>query len=230
MIANKVVTGYVPTFTLRSIHHNDVITRYLRGDFSQLNLDVGGIKLTNGIGLSTVGGYSADSEVYSYSDRENVSHRIVTTNHDAYNVFIHPTEGSLRCTKCLWCRKGLELDDRIGVGIPVKLEVTAQGYAYHVDLPYHCSTSCALATLRRRQLSKIHRDSIYTDSESLLIHLHRIEHPNEPPLKEAPDWILRVENGGPLTDDEFYKNHTTYRRSTNIIYLPVKIEYFTSSS
>jgi hypothetical protein len=225
MISSRVITGYIPTFTLRGITHTNVSSKYNRGDYIDVNIGEGNLKISGGINLNT-GGYNINSETYSYSDKENVTHKIITTNHELYNVFLKSTSTASKCNKCLWCRK--ELDTTImNIGIPVKLIIDNNGYTYHVDLPYHCSYGCALATLRRRQSSRIHRDTIYTDSESLLIHQHRILTPSgSPSIKESPDWILRADNGGPLSDEEYYKGIVTYRRSTNVIYLPVKIEYF----
>lgn len=209
---SKSIAAYIPTFTLKGVSHNNVLSKYGRGDYSDASI-VEGTPRDNMRG-----------NMYSYSDKENITHKIVTTNHEAYNIFIN-NDKSMKCNKCLWCRRDLEVGE-MGIGIPIKLEIGDRGYTYHVDLPYHCSHSCALSTLRRRQSSRIHRDTIYTDSESLLIHQHRTLMPGSPPLKESPDWILRSDNGGPLSDEEYYRETVTYKRSTNIIYLPVKVEYF----
>jgi hypothetical protein len=83
-----------------------------------------------------------------------------------------------------------------------------------------CSLECCLAHV---MIFK-HFDTLYKDSEDYIFTLHYLMYPGDP-LTPAQDYKLLAANGGSLTEEEFWSNKHFYKRTTNIILAPVKIQH-----
>ncbi len=226
-MSTKAVTGYTPTFLLRGVDPITVFQRYLAGEFHSVTEPPSKITFVKGVSaINPDRGDDASSETYTYRDKTNTRQTIVTTNHAAFVS----TQGGVRYkpNKCIWCRRSLENIPTDPVGIPVQMDrdtVTGR-LVFHEDQPYHCRPECMLANLRRRQANRIYRETMYIDAESLANLRHQKITGTTECIKEAKDWLLYHENGGPLDDEEYFKNSTYYHRSSNIICIPAKVEYF----
>lgn len=230
------ITHITPTFLLKGIDPVKVITNYLNRKYDSLRLPL--TKITTATNFTPVSllpryGDSVNDQTYIYRDKTNNQQIITTSNHYSYSIVRDNIENGrpiqlLVKGKCRWCHLELKVEP---VGIPIKIEILGnRSYVFHVDGQY-CSFECCYAGLKRLNIpNPYYRDPLYMDSEQMLKLMYSVIYPNAGRLREAPDWTLLKENDGPLDAKEFFNNSHIYQRTTNIILLPVKIEYTLSKS
>jgi len=219
----QAVLSCTPTFTLRGVDPLQILQQYLDGDFTKITDIPSKVTAAKSTTLITQG-YGADvnSEVYVYRDKNNNQQTIVTTNHDAYSCVRDGKD--YRPKRCRWCRRKFT-QERDPVGIPTAYLKDHEGkYIFYTDQPNFDTFECALACLRRTQKIRLYKDSLYMDSEQFLKLFCKVA-TGVDDLQEAKDWILYHKNGGHLTDKEYFQNTHTYRRTSNIVCLPIKVAY-----
>ena len=114
--------------------------------------------------------------------------------------------------------------------IPSLPPILQNKVAVYVDDPDYCRGECLYSGYKREFTgSCVYRDPLYLNSEQMIHLMYRIMYPDAPPLREALHWKLLKENGGPLSSEEYYQGSHYYQRSTNLVTIPVKVEYFKSA-
>lgn len=217
------VLSCVPSFTLRAIDPLQILQQYLDGEFAEVTNIPSKVTTVKGTSILTQG-YGADvnSEVYVVRDKNNNQQTIITTNHEAYSAM---KDGNLYQPKrCCWCRKKFTPNEA-PVGIPTYFLKDEKGKTIFYCDRLECNTyECALAVLRNGQQVRQRKDPLYMDSEQLLKLQCKMDtgHDN---LQEALDWRLYHKNGGHLSDEEYFRGTHKYRRTSNIVSLPIKVAY-----
>jgi len=219
-----VVSSYTPTFLLRSIDPIKVLNDYLEGKFNNLAFPTDKIKVaTNMLSLAPQHGSTPNSEIYTYRDKTNSQQVIATTNHYQYSIVQASNGKELPIAgRCLWCLLDIEMPP---IGIPVMIQYNNDEIIFHVDGCYCTFECCYSGLLREKSASYVYRDPLYMDSEQLLKLMYKIMYPNEEKLKKSPDWRLLKENNGCLDRKEFFNGSHTYERTSNLVILPIKVEY-----
>lgn len=252
-MSTKTVIGYNPAFLLKKIDPYQIITQYFAGKYKNIDKFPSKIeKAKSQINVSLIG-TNSNSEIFSFKDKFGVTQTMITTNHQPFAYALnqlnsisetsHDNDTSkesnaniieyteqltkivpYKPNKCLWCRCKFKPDEE-PVGIPIKMEKAGHVTIFHVDQPYHCKMECMYSNLKSRQNVRMFNDGIYTDSNSLANIFYRLFTGTLENIKEALDWILHEENGGPLKDEQFHSGNTKYTKTGNIVLLPIKAEY-----
>lgn len=248
----KPITTITPTFLLKSVDAIKVLHDYLNGIHpSSRKLNHGTSASTcNLFALTPTYGTSVDSESYTYRHRNNIQSRVVTTNHELYSKTSElldskpvsstslPVHG-----KCMWCRIPIEhspvgiptsveyISARQNVVNPLKAELVKKlidtgTMRFDVDGQF-CTFECCFAGLKQLYPPyHLMRNPLYMDSEQLLRLLYSSIYPNAKSfVQPAPDWRLLRDNGGPLEPKEFFSGTHIFIKTTNLVILPIKVEY-----
>jgi hypothetical protein len=230
--ANKAIISVTPTFLIKKIDHRKVLENYNNGKYTSFKLpekrtQMNVIKAT----VEPTYGTSPDAPIYTFRNKNNIVQTVATTNHTSYLAF--NSTGQLPMGGiCDGCRR---LFEHQAIGIPIRIEKIITTLAnneqkvltvYHCDdLVYH-SFECALLGLKRtNRLNWQFRDPLYMDSETMLRNFYAQLYPNAGQLKAANDHRLLKCHGGPLDDAEYDNGHHIFTRSSNVVMVPVKVQY-----
>lgn len=231
-------TRVTPTFLLKGLDPNKLLTDYQAGFFSRSSIVKTKITIAQNTAiLAPTYGTTNQSPVFCVKDRNNCSVIIATTGHADYEVFTR-TGGDLpvggRCDHCK--------DDftHTAVGYPVGYqELTALTndetdskkaryrvlYIFWVEGKF-CTFECALGYVRIiLSRPSDYRDTTLRDSERMLKTLYKLTYPTAPLLRPAQDPKLLRINGGSLTKEEWQDNRHVYIRTDRILMIPAKVEY-----
>ena len=220
----KIVMNVTPTFLLKGVDPVNIFNKYLTGYYNNIPIPSNKVNFSsNNLSLAPQYGSNGYSETYVYRDKNNTQQIVATTNHSQYSL-VRSSDGKELSIdgKCMWCRSDIISPP---IGIPIIMEYHNNEYKFHVD--GKCDTfECCYSLLKTfTKLSYIYRDPLYIDSESMLLLMYSIIHPNSPRLKPAPDWRVLKDNGGWMSLSEFRSESHYYQRTPNFILLPLKIEY-----
>lgn len=228
-------TRMMPTFLLKGIDPNKLLTDYKAGVFATLALDKSKITISTASKvIAPQYGSSNKDPIYCVKDKNNCNIIIATTNHSDYEVYTKnggtlPTGG-----RCEYCH-----DEFTGtaVGYPLNFKettvlvnengVTRQRllYTFWVEGKF-CSFECALGYINNiLGRPADFRDFSHRDSERWLRLLHRLTYPNAKQLKAAPNPRLLKSNGGSLTKEEWQYPQHSYSRTDRVLIIPAKVEY-----
>jgi len=231
---NKVpIIEILPTFLLRGIEPQKIINKYLEGGYSEINKNTIEKKKINTQNIETLQllpqyDKTHESEIYTYVDKSNVTRIVGTTNHAAYLIVKNSDGKELpygNGRKCDWCHLELKAPP---IGIPIKFEwiEDKNTYIFHTDENLYDTFECCFSGLKRLTPPYFtYRDPLRMDSEQMLRFMYSVMYPKEKKLKEAPDWKLLKENGGFVSQKDFFDGLHEYKRTPNIILLPAKVEY-----
>lgn len=164
-------------------------------------------------------GVSHASQRYLYVDTTSTKQVIVTTNHDA---FVDPASDKPKV--CRYCRRRFTGPH---VGIPLRIDSHHSKPANYtiVTEGVFCRFECCYKIIKQnRGSSPSQRRECMMDSESLVLLVFALLYPDRT-LVESADFWLREENGGPLTDEEFYSDSHNYVELPSILVRPAKAEY-----
>lgn len=237
-MANRRIIKISETLMLRRVDPVDLLKRYLAGEFSKAKIPQKKVKVKSTVKIGKSLTFSPEEEVYRLDDRTITGKVILTTNHKNFakkklqltgiNSSSYSKSLSLSDEKhqrCLYCKRFIKGES---VGIPLVMErLKNKQLKFHTEGDY-CNFGCALASLKRQiGVSKIYRDPLYQNAECLLKTMFYYMHPDKKgyPLKEAPDWRLSQENGGPLTDEEFDSQCYEYSKVPSLVILPTKRQF-----
>ena len=211
---------FTPKFVLKNIDPKEIMKDYLEGKYENIELPTSRIKFSDVFHITTPGyGSSPEEARYQFKDKNNTSIVIVTSNCRDYDIFkraSHFGEGG----RCDWCKRDF---DNEPVRIPIRKEEFKKSdktYYFFWCEDECCDFSCALAHTIRES----YRDHLYKCAEDYLRLLFRLCYPGEV-LVKAPCFRLYKGNKGPLNDEEYKKQLYKYRRTTNVILFPAKVEY-----
>ena len=217
---NDSVVRFTPKFVLKNIDPKEIMKEYLEGNYSTIQLPTTRVKISDVFHLTTPSyGSSPDASRYQFKDKNNTSIIMVTSNSQNYEMYTragHFVEGG----RCDWCKRDFECEP---VRIPIRMqeqEKDGKTYSFFWCEDECCDFSCALSHIIRES----HRDHLYKCAEDHLRFLFRLLHPGEK-LVQAPCFRLYKGNKGPFNDEEYKKHLYTYRRTSNVILLPAKVEY-----
>ena len=221
---------------IRRIDPISMLQRYLAGDFKNIKMPSGKIKLSTAfVNLSQRVGTDQTSEIYRFTDKTNSGQVIVTTNHEQYQYAKNKSDNMESNTvpgdnkpieECLWCRREIKTEP---IRIPIEMETDKHTgiITFHGDDT--CDTfGCALAALKKLySCHHMHKDPLYMDSEQMLNCMYHKMHPEKigTSIVEAKHWKLLKSNKGPLDDDEYDNDLVGYVQIPNVVLLPVKRQY-----
>src|SRR5680860_610576 len=226
LISEKKPVNINPTFLLRGIDPVDILQKYINGEYEKLDIPKEkALKVDTVITADRTIGENSESEIYEYTDVTNNRHRVITTDHARYAIARdgHQLDQIKKPSICRYCRRTFEHEP---VGIPVKMEYfrDIKFTIFHIEAII-CTFECARTLVKwRTQFPPSRRDPLYRDSETLLLNMFDIIYPSEK-LGEIGDWWLLECNNGPIKEKDFFSKTHIYRRTTNLVMLPSKVEY-----
>ncbi len=214
------VVRFTPKFVLKNIDPKEIMKDYVEGKYESIELPTSRIKISDVFHITTpCYGSSPEEARYQFKDKNNTSIVVVTSNcrnYDIYKRAKHFEEGG----RCDWCKRDFESE-------PVRIPIHKQEYKKNGKMYYFfwcedecCDFSCALSHTIRES----YRDHLYKCAEDHLRFLFRLLYPREKLIK-APCYRLYKGKKGPLNDEEYKKHLYKYRRTSNIILFPAKVEY-----
>ncbi len=212
-----------PTFRLKGVDPQQVIQRYLNGEYRSLTLPKAKVSVSVAdISLDRKLTNNYDDEVYEFTDRSGQRQRIVTVN---YSTFEAKRTGKSVTHLCRWCRLPIEATtDPIGIPMLQEYDPVNNISTFHTEGTYNCF-ECVYAHIKAcTQTPWPIRNQGYCSSEILLRRLFSICYPEEK-LYPAPDWILLNSNGGSLTSKEYFSKYHLYKQLSMVRLFPVKLEY-----
>lgn len=226
-----------PTFLLKGIDYYKVLKDYNDGVYTRTSCLKSKLTLNNNIILSDVFGSSNDERIYCLKDNHN--NDIICTTSGFKNVEVFTKSGGHLPMggRCEYCREDYTTET---IGIPLEYEeftiLTNKGldddkpvyklyYTFWVDGKF-CSFECVLSfVLTMLSTHPKYRDITYKESDKLLKFMYKLLYPNSEELRSAHDPRLLIVNGGSLTKEEWQNNKVFYKKTNNIIMIPVKVEY-----
>lgn len=236
MPIDKMSTKQNPTFILKGIDPNEVMTAYVNGYFTNDLPPIGKINVIENTDLvAPIYGSSSADPIYSMKDRHNNDVVFATTGHTQFDYYINNLGKTPMGGRCDACKR--DFTTKV-VGYPIKLEVKhvlinnpedendyyRTIYIFWVD-GVHCRDECAL--FRIRELNKKPyscRDPNLRDSENLLNMLHRLKTRGTEELK-CNDPALLKSRSGSLTDEQWENKNVSYENCYRVHLIPVKREF-----
>lgn len=228
-------TRVTPTFLLKGVDPNKVLSDYNNGYFSNNNSNKSEIKLANNTAILAPNyGTNNLSPIFCLKDKNNCNIIIATTGHSDFQIYT--TQGGSLPTggRCDFCKEDFT---NTAVGYPVGYQEQTllsnnDGaskyrifYTFWVEGKF-CSFECALGYV---QLILAHpsytRDTTIRDSEHLLKLLYKLMYPTSNTLRPSQDPRLLKVNGGSLSKEEWQDNRHIYVRTDRILMIPAKVEY-----
>jgi hypothetical protein len=228
-----------PTFLLKGVDFYKVLKDYNDGVYTRLDSTKQKLTLANNNILADIYSLSNDDRFFSVKDPFN--NEIICTTSGYKDVEVFTTNGGCLSIggRCEYCRDDYKTET---IGIPIAYKeftvLTNKSldqnnnkpiynvyYTFWVDGRF-CSFSCALSHINKLLSSHPkYIDVIYRDSDKLLKFMYKCLYPNNPPIKQAQDPKLLMINGGSLTREEWENPKYYYKKTSNIIMIPSKIEY-----
>ena len=158
---------------------------------------------------------STDEETYLLREPGCANKIITTLGHEAY--VLGDVKESGRCLNCL------EDYSTGGCGIFIKYEFLGGKYhIFHSDSTELCSANCQYTFLKSPYCR---HDNLYDNSILYLQTWFNLIYPGRE-LVGAPDVRLLKMRGGPVGDVEYRAPKHVFIRTTNVIFVPVKIIYY----
>lgn len=231
-------TRVIPTFLLRGLDPNKILSDYQSGYFSRPISAKTKITISqNATILAPTYGSTNQSPIFSIKDRNNSSVVIATTGHSNFEVFTSnggklPVGG-----KCGCCSEDFT---HVSVGYPIAYQETTVLmnddpdpkkahyrviYSFYVEDSF-CDFECALYYVRKfvsRPADQ--RDTTLRDSERLLKLLYKLMYPTAPPLRSAQNPRLLISHGGSLTREQWKDVRHIYIATDRILMIPTKREF-----
>jgi hypothetical protein len=221
------------SFSLRKIDPKVIARKFFQGDYQNRGLP--DTKIRGSVSVVKIGkeiGNDKNSEVFSYKDKNNNNQIIYTTNHALYKYVMENTKDqnikeNPPILKCKYCKRG---GMKRPIGLPIKMEKKSEkkdDITFHV-VDSFCDFGCAFSYLKRRTgTHRLYRGTLFANAEQLLHIFYYRVFPDRvgESILEKPEWDLLRDNGGPLTNEEFDANASTYIPVPSIILQPAKQQY-----
>lgn len=220
----KIVSGMIPTLTLRGVDPLKVQKEYLDGKYSEYQpaTRIGQWQPSAPVIKHEIA--STVNEPISGFQKSGTTQLIATTHCQPFLQFLHRgTQQVMMGGRCQYCNRTFTHE---AMGIPLKVEPLPENklLIYYVDKT--CSYPCAFALWKRKYNGGTrYRDFRYADGEQILRYLYAIQHPESGPLEEPPSPELLKCNGGSLDDNEYDQNKH-YVESPSFVFQPVKLQSF----
>lgn len=212
-MSSKILTVSIPTFILKKIYPEQLIEKYQNGGFSSVTIHKESVQVKNTIKII---GTSSKDPIYSFRDKNNVTHTVATTNCDAFG------DNQSKEHFCEWCRLRFTHQP---VGIPVKAEYLPGQIVFYTEGCF-CDTPCALAdVLRSKGPAVKYQNIMFADCETLLRIMNAKLKNTDEILYPAPHYRLLKRNGGSLEDHEYINRTVQYVSVPGIIIQPAKEQF-----
>ena len=209
------------SFTIRKICPAEVNKNFFDGYYDDRTLPQYKIKTSTTLGnIGKQIGRNTKSEIYRFTDKSNNNQTIVTTNHSLYDR----DELNPPLLRCKYCKRRMNGNS---VGIPVHMTKEEDAVSFGVIDPC-CDFGCAFSHLKRRMgESRLYRGPLYMNAEQMLYCMFYRMYPDKmgESIQEKPDWDLLIENGGPLSDEEFDSEVCEYVPIPSLVTYPCKTQY-----
>jgi hypothetical protein len=228
MSKKNVVGGIVKiteSFSLRRIDPKVIAKKFFNGDYAHRNLPEN--KIRGSVSVVKIGkeiGSDKNSEVFSYKDKNNNNLIVYTTNHSLYKYVLEGTKENPPILKCKYCKRG---GMRRPIGLPISMTRKKDEVTFNV-VDSFCDFGCCFSYLKRRTgTSRLYRGILFANAEQLLHIMYYHVYPDRigESIKEKPDWDLLRDNGGPLSNEEFDADTSTYIPIPSLILQPAKQQY-----
>jgi len=226
-MSKGVIKGY-EQMMLRRVDPVDMLTRYLNNEYTSLTIPEEKVTMASYVKMGKSLGNLPTEETYRISDNTVIGKTVITTNHSNYKYFKDKNEKNYDIVKpiqrCIHCKRVIKGEP---VGIPLEMEYSNKNIRFYTDGTY-CNFGCAYADLKRQlNVSRVYKDPLYMDAETMLYTMYYRMHPSKvgTRIKEAPDWRLLKENGGPLTSEQFDSQSYQYMQVPTLVTVPAKRQY-----
>jgi len=239
-----------PTFLLKGIDYYKVLSDYHKGVFTRNVITKTKIQIANYNILAEVYSTSTDDRIFSMKDCTNNEIICTTSGYKDVEIFTS-TGGNLQIGgRCEYCRDDYTTET---IGYPLyykdlkvltnQTDLSNNGVKPHClsnngdDAIYKvyytfwvegrfCSFECALSYINNMLSSQPkYRDVNIRDADKLLKFMYKCLYPDAHNLTLAQDPRLLLVNGGSLTREEWLNKKNIYKKTNNIIMIPVKVEY-----
>jgi len=215
----------IPSFLLRTIDPRDIISRYVKGDFSKLIWNPSGISKiptnTSTISILSIQSSNINDGVYAYRDRSDTIRYRVFSNQVNFECYLKGEDRELECENC-----GKMYKSSNQKGIPIqKTFFIENGCTFPVAYceGSYCSTRCAYTGwVDEKRVSSKNFSSAIKNAEIILREIYAQECPGKI-LKTTNDRRLLKKFGGSLEYDEWIGD--SEYSPCNIHLIPVKGMY-----
>lgn len=224
---SKTILNIVPSFLLKGIKPNEIWNKYLEGKYLTSTINPEKVVSQAPVINSVAKVYSDNVDDPIYAFRDKYGNTLVNAS-SGQVLFQNFKDGQYHSKgRCSWCGHDWE-DNYNFILIPLTLS-TSKYNGNKIFIVYGermtCDMECALSFINRElKMSYRSRDPNYSNSLQILLFTHRTLYPDRI-LHKAQDPALLDINGGCLTYDKYKNISSTYYRTTNIIQLPLKIQY-----
>jgi len=207
-----------PCISLLGVNHSEVLSKYLRGEYSNIFQINRKIKLNANCGdgvISASYGQSPTLDIFSFNSRSGSDFVFVTNNNIQFKrVHLEGKQGSGgKCDYCdLYYDSGMD-------GIPFLITsefVDGKVVPVITTIGLVCDYRCALTEVLRRGGGN-NRNNYTCNSESWLKCMFSLQYPNSGDLLPAPDKKHLIQNGGTCTPEQ-YKS-TRYRFTPTTLFI-----------
>ncbi len=195
-----------PSFILKSIDPDDVITRYNNREFFGLSAPIA-------IGIETNDSYAMKCWLVDYT---------LFKVGKFINYYTNKEYKDIEKIRCYWCR--LPIESKKILGVPIEISFDKDNTVYKMIDYFDCFQCALSAIIENNKLNKRFRNPLMENSEVILRNLYAKIFPNKK-LLPAPDFRLLVNNGGPLNAEEFFEGKDVIIKLSNVICLPAKYEF-----
>jgi hypothetical protein len=216
---------FKPNFVLKGIDPNEIKKKYSEGKYNNLHLPPSRIRLSSVSHVSTaIYGSSPNDPKYQFKDKNNMSIVVVTSNTKKYDMYFRGIFENEKGGRCWWCLRDFVHKP---VHIPIHMEKMKRDdktyYCFWSENIRCCGYRCAYAWVLRQALI----DPLYKLSDYYLRMIFHFQYPNHADkiLKPADDPQLLEVHGGSHKNEDFDKNNYFYKRTSNVVLLPAKVEY-----
>lgn len=214
---------------LRRVDPIGILNNYLKDTYSTLTIPENKIAITSYVKMGKSLGTDPEEEVYRLKDKTVTGKTVVTTNHTNYKWAKDKTDNKagIRPQQRCWHCKRIIVGEAVGIPLELETDLYTTSQRFYTDGCY-CNFSCAYSDLKRQlRVSKVYKDPLYVDAEALLYSLYYKIYPDKmgTRIKEAPDWRLLNENGGPLTSTQFDDKTFIYKQVPTLVTIPCKRQY-----
>ena len=225
------------TFILRGINPQEILRKYLNGDYDNLDLPNLKPKINKNKNNKHVQEVGVGTNPYDPIYEKNINgstYRVYTTNSAIFKNYFSSikdvnekieTKTSTKNTNiihfCDHCLQQIEGDVLV---VPTAEEIR-DGVTYYYGEYVAGHGSCALALIRD-EIRKNPLASHYKNAEQRLKHIITklgIAYPRYP----APGRKALIENGGAMTKDIYYNGEKDFRKDQSMIFLPIKAQWET---
>lgn len=219
-MSKQVIISSSPTIFLKGLNPVTICSGYESGFFKSFNVEYFknfNIKLLGNLSSVSNFGTDSNSNIFTKKSSTNEPKVFCTDNCSFFNSF---NQGINENMKCYHCRRKIT---GLLFGAPVKYEMLI-GKDNEEILVLHCITCDCCFECANASIDQYVPEDQQGFSRTILSFAFEKICPGKI-LKKSPDWKLLKENGGCLSETEFFQNTHKFNKISNIVFSASKNIY-----